>query len=95
MYKTKFFKMVDVGEGSSDYFVCEETTPIPTAEEIVKRFEMHPDCKSFPVVEITREEFLQAQNALLTNISDSDLDMFEFSPNMGDLDLWRYWLAEG
>ena len=90
MNKTKFFKMVDVGEGANDYFVCEETTPIPTAEEIVNRFEMHPACKDFPIVEVTKEEFLREINTLLTNIADNALDMFEFSPKGGDLDLWRY-----
>lgn len=84
----KYFKMVD----TDDYYVCEKSTPIPTAEEIVNRFKMHPACKNFSVVEITKGEFLQGINNILDEIADSALDVWEWSPNNKDgIHLWRFW----
>ena len=93
--KTKFFKMVDTDIMNTDYYCCEKSTPLPTAEEIVSRFKMNPDCKRFSIVEITKEEFLQGINNILNDIVDKSADMWEWSPNNEkNLHLWRFWESE-
>lgn len=93
--KTKFFKMVDTDIMNTDYYCYEESTPLPTAEEVVNRFKMNPDCKHFSIVEITKEEFLQGINNILNDIIDKSADMWEWSPNNEkNLHLWRFWETE-
>ena len=92
---TKFFKMVEFG--NDDFytlFVCHKDTPIPTAEEIIKRNSLNPFCKDDEVIEITMEEFLTLQTNLLASLADSAEDMIEWSPNLGHLKTWEFWENE-
>ena len=87
---TKFFK-VEIKDDFNDLYVCRETTPIPTMEEIIERESLHPDCANYKVVEISIEEFLEEHNKFLAYMSDSANDMAEWSPNIGSLNTWKYW----
>lgn len=94
---TKFFKMVEF-EGTEEesyvLFVCHKDTPIPTAEEIVKRNDLIPCCIDDKVIEITMAEFLTLQTNLLASLADSAEDMIEWSPNLGQLKTWEFWENE-
>lgn len=92
MNNVKYFKLVDNEINSNDYFCCEKLTPIPTAEEIVNRFNKHPDCKNFPVIEITKEEFISGIVYVLNNIAENALDLKEWAPNVEkSLHLYDFW----
>jgi len=95
MEKTKFFKMVDSGDPDCcQLFVCHINTPIPTAEEIVKRNGLNPFCADDEVVEITMQEFLELHTKLLSDILDSARNAIEWAPNAGELTTWEYWYAD-
>ena len=89
---TKFFKMVD--NNFYALYVCHKDTPIPTAEEVVKRNHLNPFCKDDKVIEITMAEFLTLHNNLLASLADSAEDMIEWSPNLGQLKTWEFWENE-
>ena len=94
---TKFFKMVESDGTNDEYyslFVCHKDTPIPTAEEIVKRKNLDLFYKEDKVVEITMAEFLTLQTNLLASLADSAADMMEWSPNLGVLKTWEFWENE-
>ena len=95
---TKFFKMVEVDGAGDEYyilFVCHKDTPIPTAEEIVKRNHLNPFNKDDKIVEITMAEFLTLHNNLLASLADSAEDMMEWAPNFVDgLCTWEFWENE-
>lgn len=94
---TKFFKMVECDGTDNEFyslFVCHKDTPIPTAEEIVKRNNLSPFCKDDEVIEITMAEFLTLQTNLLASLADSAEDMMEWSPNLGQLKTWEFWENE-
>ena len=95
---TKFFKMVEFdGTDEEEYslFVCHKDTPIPTAEEIVKRNQLSPFCKDNKVIEITMAEFLTLQTNLLASLADSAEDMMEWAPNfVSGLCTWEFWENE-
>lgn len=80
-----------------DLYVCGKDTPIPTAEEIVERREMHEACKTFPVIEITKEEFLKLHNELLDSILDSSDEEVElYAPNTicEKTNTWEFWFND-
>lgn len=94
---TKFFKVVTKDGANDEYYslyVCHKDTPIPTAEEIVKRNQLNPYCKDDEVVEISMETFFALHAKLLATLADSAEDMIEWSPNLGDLCTWEYWENE-
>ena len=91
---TKFFKMIEFDGTDNEFyslFVCHKDTPIPTAEEIVKRNQLNPFCKDDKIVEITMAEFLTLHTNLLASLADSAEDMIEWSPNLGQLKTWEFW----
>ena len=90
---TKFFKTTDE-ENFYCLYVCEATTPIPTMKELIERLNLHPDCESEIVEEITKEEFLYLHNKLLTELSGGANDMKEWAPNSGILATWEWWDSE-
>ena len=90
--ETKFFAVCEPNEELVfELFVCRADTPIPTAGEIIERFGQEWFTAGYEVSEITANEFLSMQATLLAHIVDSANDMMIYSPNVAELNVWRWW----
>lgn len=86
----KYFKMTNGAD--YDLYVCGDDIPIPTAEEIVEERDMNKACKEYPVVEITKEEFLKLHNEFLDDILKANAsEVMWYAPNLNELHTWEFW----
>lgn len=91
----KFFTKYE-REGLRTYhtlFVCDDETPIPTGEEIVKRLNWNPHFASAPVKRISRLRWffiLMCQYAgyIFGRYAD---ELIEYAPNGGNIHFWEWW----
>lgn len=90
--ETKFFAVCEPNEELVfELFVCRADTPIPTAGEIIERFGQEWFTAGYEVRQITSHEFLTMHTLHLIDIVGSANDMMIFSPNVAELNVWRWW----
>ena len=91
----KFFKMIE-REGLRSYntlFVCDDETPIPTAEEIVKEMGWNSYCANDPVKRVSRLNWfislmIDIGRYVFSRYAD---ELCEYAPETDGIHFWHWW----